>query len=278
MVAIVAETSLRYRYRLRFRKDGDLRLVSHHDLMHVLERMLRRAELPIAHTQGFHPQPRMVFALSLALGIAGGNEVLELELTESLEPEHLWGRLARQAPTGLTIRGVRRLEAKSSPLVRRAFYRLPLHLDEDVRAIEARGGLLGPPAGLTERCHALLAQGHLWVERSRPRPRRLDIRPYLCEARLHEGCLELAIWVTPTGTARPEEYALLLGLTCWLDAGAFFERSDLEMTDECAEPLPDFAVPEPQGAVEAARAERLPAPETAAPPTALMAGPLSFDT
>ncbi len=83
----------RYKYRLRFRKGGDLRLVSHHDLMHVFERMLRRAGLPIAQTQGFHPQPRMVFALSLALGIGGANEVIELDLTEVLEPAALQTRL-----------------------------------------------------------------------------------------------------------------------------------------------------------------------------------------
>jgi hypothetical protein len=118
----------RFKYRLRFRKGGALRLVSHHDLMHVFERMLRRAELPIAHTQGFHPQPRMVFALSLALGIAGTNEVLELELIESLEPENLQARLAGQAPPGLEILSVRRLEGKSSSQVRRAFYRLPLQI------------------------------------------------------------------------------------------------------------------------------------------------------
>src|SRR5437879_1087026 len=100
----------RVKYRLRFRKGGDLRLVSHHDLMHVFERMLRRAELPVAHTQGFHPQPRMVFALSLALGIAGTNEVLDLELTEALDFEQLGSRLAAQAPPGLEIRSVRRLD------------------------------------------------------------------------------------------------------------------------------------------------------------------------
>src|SRR5438270_12384126 len=107
MVAMVAEsTCIRHKYRLRFRKGGDLRLVSHHDLMHVFERMLRRAELPVAHTQGFHPQPRMVFALSLALGIGGANEVLELELTESLDPGQLCSRLAAQAAPGLEIRSV----------------------------------------------------------------------------------------------------------------------------------------------------------------------------
>src|SRR5438270_12161834 len=105
MVAMVAEsTCIRHKYRLRFRKGGDLRLVSHHDLMHVFERMLRRAALPVAHTQGFHPQPRMVFALSLALGIAGANEVLELEFTEALAAEEVHVRLASQAPPGLEIR------------------------------------------------------------------------------------------------------------------------------------------------------------------------------
>jgi shikimate kinase len=52
------------------------------DLMRTFERMLRRARLPFRSTEGFHPQPRMVFALSLSLGAVGLEEVVELELTE----------------------------------------------------------------------------------------------------------------------------------------------------------------------------------------------------
>src|SRR5262245_23223390 len=74
----------RPKYRIRFRKGGDLRLVSHHDLMHCVERMLRRAGLPFHTTQGFNPKPRMAFALSLGLGIVGCQEVLELELDAPL--------------------------------------------------------------------------------------------------------------------------------------------------------------------------------------------------
>src|SRR5580700_3488370 len=59
---------VRDKVRIRFRKGGDLRLVSHHDLMHVFERMFRRATLPFHSTEGFNPKPRMAFALSLALG------------------------------------------------------------------------------------------------------------------------------------------------------------------------------------------------------------------
>src|SRR3990167_11377873 len=57
--------------RLRFQKKGTLRFISHHDLMRLLERALRRAELPIKMTQGFNPRLRMSFPLALALGIEG---------------------------------------------------------------------------------------------------------------------------------------------------------------------------------------------------------------
>jgi radical SAM-linked protein len=264
----------RLRYRLRFRKDGDLRLVSHHDLMHVFERMLRRAQLPIAQTQGFHPQPRLVFALSLALGVAGNNEVVELELTEALEPDALLARLARQAPQGLQFLSCRRLEGKSSALVRRAFYRLRLPtaaLDETAVATPA------VPRDLSTRCTELLEHAHLWVHRSRPQPRKLDIRPYLGELHVEGGQLELAVWVTPTGTARPEEYAHLLGLGAVLEAGVFFERTHLEMMDEVAAPTMEFST-QPEELADDEGAELTPALKPAARPTALVSGPLSFDS
>ena len=53
--------------RLRFRKTGVLRLLSHLDMVRGTERMLRRADIPFRSTLGFHPTPRMVFALSLPL-------------------------------------------------------------------------------------------------------------------------------------------------------------------------------------------------------------------
>jgi radical SAM-linked protein len=254
--------------------------------MHVFERMLRRADLPMACTQGFHPQPRMVFALSLALGALGANEVLELELTEPLRPEHVCSRLADQAPPGLEIRSVRRLEGKSSSLVRRAFYRLPLQLDgEEITSSSAAccgpGDFAEVLASLPERCRALYEQAHVWVERSRPRPRRLDIRPYLSALQVQRGGLEIAVWVTPTGTARPDEYARLLGLEPLLQAGAYFERADLEMMDESSAPLPGILSPGEKSSQQGAADEALPAapgPRPVAGPTALVPGPLSFDS
>ena len=98
--------------RLRFAKRGDLRLVSHHDLLRCLERMLRRAQVPIAQTQGYSPRPKITFALALGLGIESLCEVVDLELAEPLEPAELLARLQAVAPPGFDWTDARPLPAE----------------------------------------------------------------------------------------------------------------------------------------------------------------------
>ena len=62
-------------------------LLSHLDLMRMLERALRRSALPISFTGGFHPLPRIQIALALPLGAEAQSEWMDLEFTEALDPE-----------------------------------------------------------------------------------------------------------------------------------------------------------------------------------------------
>ena len=91
-----------------------------------LKRLLRRSKLPFHRTQGFHPHPRLVFALSLPLGVVGCEEVAELELDEVLPVEEVLERLRGNSPPGLEILSVQRVSLKSSPQVRALCYRLPV--------------------------------------------------------------------------------------------------------------------------------------------------------
>ncbi len=222
--------------RIRFRKDGDLRLVSHHDLMHCFERMLRRAGVAFCSTAGFHPRPRMNFALALGLGIVGGREVVDIEFDGHPRLEDIQERLRDQAPPGLTILDVQPRPGKGKAQVRRACYRLAVPADR--------------LADLPHRLSKLLATRPWLVQRSRPRPRSLDIRPYLGDLRLHDGGVAIDLWVTPTGTARPEEVLRLLGLDDLLAQGAVLERVDLEIAD-CGWPIADCqsAIRNPQSAI-----------------------------
>jgi radical SAM-linked protein len=209
---------VRDKIRMRFRKGGDLRLVSHHDLMRCFERMLRRAALPFHCTEGFNPKPRLVFALSLGLGIVGCDEVAELELDAELPTAEIQERLARQAPAGLEILSVERIDRKAGARVQRACYRIPVPPER------------GPE--LPERIAAALAAPHCWVDRTRPEPRRLDLRPYLHHLDWQPDFLEMDLLVTPNGTARPDEVLDLLGLRDLLENGAVLERTRLELQPE----------------------------------------------
>ena len=165
-----AREDVRDKIRIRFRKSGELRLLSHHDLMRAFERMLRRAALPMRNTQGFHPKPRIVFALSLPLGVIGCEEVVELELSQVLPLDELRQRLVAQCPPGLELLSFHRIAPRDGAQVRALTYRIPLPA-ERVAAVQ-------------ERMIAVLAAGECWVERTRPPARRVDLRPFLRALRI----------------------------------------------------------------------------------------------
>jgi radical SAM-linked protein len=203
--------------RLRFAKRGDLRLVSHHDLMRCLERALRRAEIPVAQSQGFNPRPRVVFTQALALGIEGRREVVELDLAEPMEPPEVLRRLRGAAPPGLDF-----LDAESAPPGRPAHagaaaYRLdvPAERRGDARAALAR----------------FVASDAWPYTRHRPdRDVAIDLRPFLLDAQLDgDGTLGFRLKITPGGSARPEELLDALGLRDLLGRGAVLARTDLEL-------------------------------------------------
>lgn len=211
------------KFRLRFEKAGVLRLLSHHDLMRVLERMLRRASLPFKSTAGFHPGPRVVFAQSLPLGVVGRDEVVELELTEVRDSDDVLTGLNSQAPDGLRFTRATVVPMKTTAMPRRIVYSLPLPADR--------------VAGTTAACAELLAADAVWVERVRPSPKGLNIRRYLRSVAVRDNALTLDLWVTTTGTARADELLRLLGVDDLLDTGCVLERTLVELRDEAAAPL-----------------------------------------
>jgi radical SAM-linked protein len=224
----------RDRFRIRFKKGGDLRLISHHDLMRTFERMFRRAAIPVHCSEGFNPKPRLVFALSLALGVVGCQEIVELELDESMEPDELSRLLAREAPAGLDILSVQRVNSRA--LVRRMSYRLPLS-PSHVSIVETRIG-------------EVLASPHCWTQRKKAGARPIDLRASIADLRISSGTLEMDLWVLPNGTARPEEILDLLGVTGWLEEGSVIERTTLELEDE--NPSPIFLIETKVGSESAA--------------------------
>lgn len=127
------------KYKIMFAKTGMSRFTSHLDLSKLFERALRRADIPIAFSQGFNPHPKMSVAVPLAVGVAGERELLEVELKEEMEPQEITRRLNEKLPAGVKVLNVKKTEKQKKSLmamVQQADYRLECMVTEDLEQSE----------------------------------------------------------------------------------------------------------------------------------------------
>ncbi|MGD1702902.1 TIGR03960 family B12-binding radical SAM protein [Dapis sp. BLCC M229] len=104
------------RLRVWFGKLGEMALVSHLDLARLFARAVRRSNIPIAFTGGYHPSPRIIPASALSLGVTSTGEVVDFELTEVMDVIIFQNKLENQLPVGIPIYKVEEVEVKSPSL------------------------------------------------------------------------------------------------------------------------------------------------------------------
>jgi radical SAM-linked protein len=91
--------------RLRYSKLGKLRWTSHRDGARIWERALRRAQLPVAYTEGFSPRPRLAFGLALPTGHESLGEYLDVDFEQPVGVDDLPPRLSATLPAGMDCLG-----------------------------------------------------------------------------------------------------------------------------------------------------------------------------
>ena len=91
------------RVRIRYTKEGRARFVSARDLTAVWERALRRAEVPIAYSEGYTPHAKVSFPDALPVGYASTGEYAELTFATPIDPGPALGRCSATLPEGMTI-------------------------------------------------------------------------------------------------------------------------------------------------------------------------------
>jgi radical SAM-linked protein len=132
------------RLRITFAKQGALRYTSTLDLHKIWERTARRADLPLAYSQGFHPQPKIQLAAALPLGFASRCEVADLWIKEELPLAGLAERIQAATPPGLQILSLETVDERApalQTLLESAEYEVtvlgPADLDELTRQLDA---------------------------------------------------------------------------------------------------------------------------------------------
>ncbi len=195
------------RLRITFAKTEPMRFTSNLDVQTALERMFRRAQLPVLHTQGYNPRPKLHIAAALPLGVTGRAEVADVWLERPMDVHQVRRKLERAQPPGLRIRHVEEVPLDEPALQNR------------VRAAEYEVRFLEPVVDLAERVARLMAADHLHRPKPGKRGGTYDLRP-LIEAlevrpqRVDEPAprLWMRLRAEPGATGRPDEVLDALGL------------------------------------------------------------------
>lgn len=87
--------------RIKFEKLGALRFIGHLDLMRTFQKLFRRADIPIAYSEGFNPHQIFSIAAPISVGVASLGEYLDLKLKVDMDIEQLILQMNQAAPLGL---------------------------------------------------------------------------------------------------------------------------------------------------------------------------------
>ncbi|TLM98195.1 DUF2344 domain-containing protein [bacterium] len=191
------------RIRIHFSKGEELQFTGHLDLHKIWERTFRRAHLPLAYSQGFHPQPRIQLACALPLGFTSTAELVDVWLESDLALDEISRILKETAQPGLEIHSIESIPVYQTPLQNRVTSTV-----YDLMFIDPMDS-----NDLEERISQTLAKSTILRER---RGKAYDLRPLLEEVTVTHSetrpIIHLKISALPGATGRPEELLEELGI------------------------------------------------------------------
>jgi radical SAM-linked protein len=179
--------------------EDDKRFLSHHDMMRLWERALRRAGLPLRLSQGYNPRPKLSLPEPRSVGIASEAELLEFELADWVNPDAVLERLRGQMPPGLAIRSIDLVRPSDKAHPHTAVYVVRLE---------------SPPSDLAARVQEVLDRREAPVVRPRPKgDKHLDARPFIRDLEATgDDAVRMTLATGPNGTVRPDEVLRLMGV------------------------------------------------------------------
>ncbi len=181
--------------RIKFRKYGALRFIGHLDVMRFFQKVMRRADIPIAFTGGFSPHMIMSFASPLGIGLASEGEYFDIELTRPINSEEAVRRMNEACVEGIEVLSFRQIreEKKMTGMT------ILAGADYLVSGCEAL------PGDWKERFRDFMAQTEIKVIKQTKRSEKeVDIRPLIFRWEIRENEIFLQVAAGSSQNLKPD--------------------------------------------------------------------------
>lgn len=103
--------------RLKFNKTDNMIYISHLDMMRVIQRAMKRAQLRVEYSQGFNPHALMSFSTAVPLGLTINNEYMDISMEGNISPEEYIQRINPCLPKGLKMIDGKEIDEKEKPIM-----------------------------------------------------------------------------------------------------------------------------------------------------------------
>lgn len=100
---------MQQRLKIAFSKLGDMRFISHLDLVRLFQRAARRADLPVTITKSFSPRLKISITKALRLGVESSDEEAFIYMDERIEPEEFVKSINENLPNGIKVNSAEEL-------------------------------------------------------------------------------------------------------------------------------------------------------------------------
>jgi radical SAM-linked protein len=191
---------------IEFKVRGNLRFLSHAEMLRVFQRACVRAGIKVLYSEGFNPHPKLSLPLPKSVGIEVDDDLLclRIESTGAQESDlcsSIKTGLSEQLPDGIELLAVRSAKASIQPC--RAAYLIAVqkeYLNEKLKS----------------RINFLLASENLNLQRrtgpENSRYKNIDVRPFIKSIELGDSEVTIDCNISPDGSIRVDEIMELLEL------------------------------------------------------------------
>lgn len=166
-------------YRIKYKKFGPLRYISHLDLNVLFRRTLRRTNMPLELTKGYNHRIKVSFGPALPLGIEGMEELLEIFLLEEIDTEKIKMKINNVSPIGLYVLEVKKISSTNISLsksLHQAVYMI--YMKPDCMGDKVKLDKLGKE--MPSNIKKFLNQKNIMiVKKSKKGPKDVDLKPYI---------------------------------------------------------------------------------------------------